>query len=164
MIFVLTYDGRALVKKVVFGNGTSLDIFPAVQELLYSYRQKTNNDLEAGGILIGYENARTGIFTVTNATEPQSSDVRSRVTLSLGAQHRELLMQIEPPYGYIGTWHTHPSEMPSPSSVDLRDWKKCIEKNGRCTSGLIFIIAGTESFRVWLYDSSLNDFVEGTIQ
>lgn len=137
MIYVVTYDNRTSIKKIMFQNGISLDLFPDVQDLLYAYRQDSNNAPEAGGMLLGYENASTGIFTVSGATEPQASDIRSRITLFLCSHHLELLKKVEPPYGYVGTWHTHPSETPVPSSVDLRDWKKCIKQNRNSTSALV---------------------------
>lgn len=160
---MVTYDDRASIKKIRFQNGISLDLFPDVQDLLYAYRQVANNAPEAGGILIGYENVSTKIFTVSGATEPQASDIRSRIALLLGKQHRALLKKLEPPYGYIGTWHTHPSGIPTPSSIDLCDWKKCIKQNRNSTSALVFIIAGTESYRIWLYDSHSGSIIEGKI-
>lgn len=116
---------------------------------------------EAGGILVGYENAFTGTFTVSGATAPQVSDIRSRIALFLGKQHRELLKKLDSPYGYIGTWHTHPSSAPIPSAADLRDWKKCIKQNRNSTSALVFVIAGTECYQIWLYDSELSNLFEG---
>ena len=163
MIFVVTYENLSAVQKVVFPNGATIDIFPAVQEMIYSYRQVASSSTEAGGMLVGYENVETGNFTVANATEPQPLDVRTRISLVLRGQHREYLRKLHEPYGYIGTWHTHPSTTPSPSSVDLRDWKKCIQKNQACTSGLVFIIAGTNNYRVWLCDSKTGNVSEGSL-
>ena len=160
---MVKYDDRTSIKKIRFQNGISLDLFPDVQDLLYAYRQVSVNAPEAGGILIGYENVSTGIFTVSGATEPQTSDVRSRIALFLGKQHREKVKQLDSPYGYIGTWHTHPSGIPVPSSIDLRDWKKCIKHNRNSISALVFIIAGTESYRIWLYDSNSSNLIEGKI-
>ena len=128
------------------------------------------NELKEGGnvtsvesMLVGYENAQTGNFTLANATEPQPSDVRTRISLVLRYQHKEQLRKLQEPYGYIGTWHTHPSATPSPSPVDLRDWEKCIRKNQNCTSALVFIIAGTETYRVWLCDSRSGKIIEGSL-
>ena len=163
MIYLVTYDDCASVKKIVFKNGVSLDLFPDVQNLLYAYRQISSSAAEAGGVLIGYENASTGNYTVSGATEPQVADFRSRMSLFLSEQHKELIKKLDPPYGYIGTWHTPPSSTPVPSSVDLRDWKKCIKQNRNFTSALVFIIAGTEFYRIWLYDSTLSSLIEGKI-
>lgn len=161
VIYVVTYDDRTSIKKIIFQNDISLDILPDVQELLYRHRQTWHGEPEAGGLLIGYENANTGDFTVAGATKPQHSDIRSRVTLFLGKQHREQLEKIESPYGYIGTWHTHPSKIPIPSTVDICDWKKCIKQNHNSTNGLVFIISGTESYRIWLLDSNSLRLIEG---
>lgn len=164
MIYVVTYDDLTSVKKFAFENGISLDLFPDVQNLLYTYRQISSSAAEAGGVLIGYENTSTGNFTVSGATEPQVADFRSRMSLQLNKKHRELIKKLEAPYGYIGTWHTHPAGTPSPSSVDLRDWKKCTKRNRNSTSALVFVIAGTESYRIWLHDSTSSSFIERKIE
>ena len=94
---MVTYDDRTSIKKIRFQNGISLDLFPDVQDLLYTYRQVANNAPEAGGILIGYENTSTGNFTVSSATVPQASDIRSRIAQFIGKQQRELLKKTDPP-------------------------------------------------------------------
>lgn len=163
MIYVVTYDDLASVKKFAFENDISLDLFPDVQNLLYAYRQISSGATEAGGVLIGYENSSTRNFTVSGATEPQVADSRSRMSLLLSKHHRKLINNLDSPYGYVGTWHTHPSVTPAPSSVDLRDWKKCIKQNRNSTSALVFVIAGTEAYRIWLYESASNRLFEGKI-
>lgn len=91
MIYVVTYDNRESIKRVVFQNSIVLDLLPDIQEILYSHRQSSEASAEAGGILIGYENVETGNFTVSGATEPQPSDIRKRFSLFLGIQHNKLL-------------------------------------------------------------------------
>lgn len=164
VIYVVTYENRDSVKKALFPNGIVLDLLPNIQEILYSNRQATGTSAEAGGMLIGYENVETGNFTVSGATEPQLSDIRTRFSLFLGIQHNILLQHLDSPYGYIGTWHTHPSEFPVPSSADLKDWQKSIKHNRNSTNALIFIIAGRKGFRVWLYDAKSETLCEGEVQ
>lgn len=159
--YVVTYDEREFIKKIAFFNEIVLDIYPAVQKILYTHRQISNVLTEAGGILLGYENISTGNFTISGATEPQDTDIRSCNTLVLGEKHKESLKELQSPYGYIGTWHTHWAKIPDPSSADLQDWKKCIRENNNSTSALVFIIAGTEAFRVWLYSSETGALYEG---
>ena len=161
MIYVVTYDNRESIKRVVFQNSIVLDLLPDIQEILYSHRQSSEASAEAGGILIGYEHVETGNCTVSGATEPQPSDIRKRFSLFLGIQHNKLLQCLETPYGYIGTWHTHPSDVPVPSSTDLKDWKNSIKHNRKSTNALIFIIAGKKGFRVWLHDSNSETLYEG---
>ena len=163
VIYVVTYENRESIKKVAFSNGIVLDLFPDVQEIMFSHRQDIGSSAEAGGMLIGYENVETGNFTVSGATEPQPSDIRTRISLFLGHHHNNLLQHPETPYGYIGTWHTHPADVPVPSSTDLKDWKKSIKHNRKSTNALIFIIAGTKGFRVWLCDSNSETLFEGDV-
>lgn len=159
--YVVTYEKRKSIRKITFSNGVQLDLFPDFQNLLYEHRQ-INEDLpEAGGILIGYENAETGNITIAKGTAPKSLDFRSRARLSLSKQHRSEIQELEYPYGYMGTWHTHPTDVPIPSSVDLQDWKKCLKKNKYATDSLIFIIGGKEAFRIWRYDSATEQLIEG---
>lgn len=163
VISVVTYDNLSSIKKIKFQNGVLLDILPDIQHILYNHRQTASDSCEAGGMLVGYENVATGNFTASTATTPQASDLRSRISLKLSLQHRKLLNQIAFPYGYIGTWHTHPSEIPSPSPVDLKDWGKCIKHNRTSTNALIFIIAGVKGFRVWLCETGTQTLYEGEI-
>lgn len=160
---MVTYDDLSSIKKIKFQNGALLDILPDVQSMLYEHRQTGSDSREAGGLLVGYENIATSNFTASTGTPPQATDLRSRISLKLGLQHRRLLDEIVFPYGYIGTWHTHPSEIPSPSSVDLKDWRKCIKHNRTSTNALIFIIAGISGFRVWLCEAGTQTLYEGEI-
>lgn len=158
---MVTYEKRESIRKITFSDGVQLDLFPDFQNILYEYRQ-INKDLpEAGGILIGYENAETGNITIAKGTAPKALDFRSRARLYLSKQHRSEIQELEYPYGYMGTWHTHPTDIPIPSSVDLRDWKKCLKKNAHATGSLIFIIGGKEAFRIWRYDSATEQLIEG---
>lgn len=161
--YVVPYEENATIKKIIFENGMTLDLFPNVQEILYLYRQCEITASEAGGLLLGYENAINGNFTLSTITEPQITDVRTRFSLFLGNLHQKTAKKLKPPYGYIGTWHTHPSSIPSPSNTDLCDWEKCIKKNRNSTSALIFIIAGTEGYRIWAYCSKNKKLYEGKI-
>lgn len=158
---MVAFENLTSIKKFIFQNEVVLDLFPNVQELLYAFRQIDLHSPEAGGILLGYENTNTRSFTVSNATKPQPTDIRSRIAIQLNRAHYETTKKLELPYGYIGTWHTHPSQVPTPSAVDLHDWEKCIQKNRNATSALVFIIAGTETFRIWICDSATGHFYEG---
>ncbi|MCA1371406.1 Mov34/MPN/PAD-1 family protein [Bradyrhizobium sp. BRP14] len=40
---------------------------------------------------------------------------------------------------YVGEWHTHPEDFPTPSSTDLRTWSEIM---GRHTLPVVFLIAG----------------------
>ena len=44
--YVVTYNDRTFIKKIVFQNGIVLDVFPEVQEILYMHLMllQTNNN------------------------------------------------------------------------------------------------------------------------
>ena len=48
---------------------------------------------------------------------------------SLKSGHYMTMKKLDSPYGYIGTWHTHPTQFPTPSDVDLADWKNKLQYN-----------------------------------
>jgi integrative and conjugative element protein (TIGR02256 family) len=50
---------------------------------------------------------------------------------------------------YLGDWHTHPEDIPSPSSQDLRNWRKICEAAVYEQKLLLFLIAGRVSLRIW---------------
>ena len=86
---MVLYEKNAVIKKIIFENGITLDLFPKVQEILYSYRQCDADAHEAGGLLLGYENAMNGNFTLSDITEPQITDIRTRFSLFLGNLHQK---------------------------------------------------------------------------
>ena len=49
---------------------------------------------------------------------------------------------------YLGTWHTHPEPVPTPSGIDRKDWAACLRANrGR---PLAFALVGTDRIRVFV--------------
>ena len=49
---------------------------------------------------------------------------------------------------YLGTWHTHPESVPTPSGIDRSDWAACQRANrGR---PLAFVLVGTGKVRVFV--------------
>lgn len=100
---------------------------PEPAEAINRYRQDHHSKAEAGGILLGYR--REGHVHVTVATVPQPSDQRRRFWFSRSSKyHQQLaLRNWEASVGamdYLGEWHTHPEDRPTPSSLDLSEWQK----------------------------------------
>ena len=100
---------------------------PEPIEAINRYRQDQYGKAEAGGILLGYR--REGHMHVTVATVPQSSDYRRRFWFSRSSKyHQQVALQHwEASVGtmdYLGEWHTHSENNPSPSSLDFSEWRK----------------------------------------
>ncbi|WP_322882205.1 Mov34/MPN/PAD-1 family protein [Pandoraea sputorum] len=100
------------------------------------------NALEAGGILLGYR--RGDHLHVSCATTPQVGDIRSRYAFQRQAQsHQKIARELWASEGmivdYIGEWHTHPEQKPTPSHVDTDAWRRVCANR---LTPLIFLIVG----------------------
>lgn len=115
---------------------------------LASFRQLETGAHEAGGIFLGFR--RGEHIHVVDATVPAPGDIRSPFTfIRQDPSHQTRATQgWERSNGrldYLGDWHTHPEPKPSPSALDLREWRKL------CCSHLnpmLFAILGTTDW--WL--------------
>ncbi|MFN1196879.1 Mov34/MPN/PAD-1 family protein [Pseudomonas aeruginosa] len=116
-----------------------------VMTLIKSYRQSSPEDWEAGGILMGKRRGQH--FEVTFATAPQVKDIRSRYGFIRHPDgHQDIaenrLKVTNGEENYIGEWHTHPEIHPSPSTIDMRDWRR-LSKTHR--TPLLVIIGGIQA-------------------
>lgn len=53
---------------------------------------------------------------------------------------------------YLGEWHTHPEDVPHPSWIDERDWRRIVSKARYEQSHLVFVIAGRIEIRAFEVD------------
>ncbi|MDH2636480.1 Mov34/MPN/PAD-1 family protein [Acinetobacter nosocomialis] len=116
-------------------------ILSEVVEILLSYRQLENSNPESAGVIIG---ERRGIHLVVRMVSvPNFSDIRSRFSVNrIGKHHQEKVdtafRESNGTWQYLGEWHTHPENIPSPSMVDYNSWKKYLSS----PNPLILIIVG----------------------
>lgn len=116
---------------------------PAIQTVLHKYRQLGPFDHEAGGILLGFRRGEIDL-ELTLATEPTPKDKRGMFSFFRSTWHhqdvaRQQWMKSGGTVDYLGDWHTHPEDHPTPSSTDRREWEKLRRNSPR---PLIFIIVG----------------------
>lgn len=110
------------------------------------YAQKGSFQSESGGVLIGC--IRDIHIEITGVTFPDSSDKQSRFSfVRRSANHVKKVLAAWKRSGrtetYLGEWHTHPEAYPSPSMIDLMQWRKKLAKRK-----LVLLIVGTK--QVWL--------------
>jgi integrative and conjugative element protein (TIGR02256 family) len=60
----------------------------------------------------------------------------------------------------MGVWHTHPQDIPMPSSIDWEDWKQTLDVDKTGSEYIFFIIAGTVGTRVWVGNKNENSITE----
>jgi integrative and conjugative element protein (TIGR02256 family) len=115
-------------------------------EVITEIRRFTGPDeanLEAGGILLGCY--RGPHIEILECTTPMPLDKRTRygfVRCDPGHQRRALAAWkvSDRTVNFVGEWHTHPEENPTPSRVDQNTWAD--QMGQRRNDPLIFIIAG----------------------
>lgn len=128
-----------------------------VLKMMFSYAQDHKKNPESGGILIGRILNCDSHIVVDHASEPMKSDFQTRcrfIRKSVG--HQEFFNQhwenSEGRCFYLGEWHTHPEENPTPSIIDMRGWRKLLYEPVQGQKKLFFIIVGTRELVVWLGD------------
>jgi integrative and conjugative element protein (TIGR02256 family) len=132
-----------MLKALPFGrSGAMLLIEQQVLERLAGFRQMATSAPEAGGILMGY---RRGPHThVTEPTLPTALDVQRRFGFFRHASHHQRVAlrrwkETGETLDYVGEWHTHPEDNPSPSGVDFRHWREIAQASSK---PMVFLIVG----------------------
>lgn len=129
-------------------SGRLIAIDQGVIEQAAGYCQKSLSATEAGGLLMGLRRGQN--IEIKWLTIPRETDKRQRfgfVREIIGhaaaavAKWRETGSLAD----YVGEWHTHPEENPTPSGIDLSEWSR---QSMERTDGrpLFFLIVGTAGF------------------
>lgn len=134
------------------GDGKQLSLTPVLNRLSTFIQHEGQS--EAGGVLLGRVLKETGDIIIDEITVPTEGDQRSRFTFYRSRKKHQQAIDMawedsQKTCNYLGEWHTHPEPVPTPSSVDLRNWKARLKKDffdGPC---LYFIIVGTETIEAW---------------
>ena len=100
-----------------------------VVEMISRAREGCRNQPETGGILIG--SLRGPHIECADFTTAGPSDVHGIYHFTLqDRRHQrtaeEAWSKSENTVSFIGTWHTHPSGRPAPSSTDIASWMKLV--------------------------------------
>lgn len=106
------------------------------------------NSVEAGGVLMGFRRAHH--LHVVDLTEPFPTDRSTRTSFRRERTgHAEVVQRrwfgSARTCDYLGEWHTHPEDYPTPSAKDRREWRALVLRSPR---SLVFLIAGIRGF--WL--------------
>lgn len=106
---------------------------------------------EAGGVLIGYTHKTFGSVVIEEITEPQKDDKRTLLGFLRKSNHHLKAVKVAKRRnsGYMGNWHTHPSDYPIPSQTDISSWKDSLYQESSSCDYLFFIIVGRKGYRIW---------------
>lgn len=136
------------------GNGGRLGISAAALEVMQSFTQREPRDTEAGGVLIGRFIEGGEDVVVDLVTSPLAGDRRSRFRFHRAQRaHQEVIDREWHLSGqtrtYLGEWHTHPEPSPTPSTIDLNDWRRRVKRDTFHGETLHFLIVGQAEVRAW---------------
>lgn len=132
----------------------TISISEIVLNIFHKFIQDNEESPESGGILTGkiYED----LIIILNCSEPSYLDKRSRYNFdrSYKSAQKFINEKFERSKGeeiYLGEWHTHPEDIPTPSATDINNFKKTI-KNNRLNSNIHFmVIIGRISIYIGIY-------------
>lgn len=139
---------------IEFKESSSQTVFvcSTVLEHITGHTQKSKVCNESGGQLFGKE--ENGIIYVFRATGPYKTDKRSRFSFrpNRTREQREINRFYSRGLHFLGDWHTHPEQNPTPSTIDLKNIQDCYSKSSHKHGGFLLLIIGTnpKANTIWL--------------
>lgn len=135
-------------KTLLHFSGRTLDTFA-------KYIQAKDADCEAGGLLLG--TVHGAHVLIEQATVPTEWDRRSRyqferMPFGHEAVALERWMASQGTVRYLGEWHTHLEDYPSPSGLDRTEWNR-LSSSRRDKRSVLAVIVGRKSLYVELVPS-----------
>lgn len=137
---------------IVFNDSVrKIKITENITNLFKQYIQD-GKEPESGGILIGREDKNNGNLIIEYATYPMKKDIRKRYRFYRKDKghieyYNKIYKENNGIYAYVGEWHTHPENIPEPSFIDKKNWKKIW--NQKEDGDLFNVIVGTKEIIIW---------------
>jgi integrative and conjugative element protein (TIGR02256 family) len=149
--------------KINLPNGKVVDVLNTVLDEISKWIQDDNMKPESGGYIVGYQHSESGNITLESVSHPFTLDIKSRVYFGIRDPRHKLFLRRSKKNKsyYMGVWHTHPQNVPIPSSIDWDDWKKTLQTDRTGSEYVFYIIAGTEQWRMWVGNMASGEIVEG---
>lgn len=129
---------------------TLLCFSEATLDTLLKHVQAKDTDCEAGGLLLG--SVHGNHMLIEQATVPTEWDKRFRYLFErMPFGHQAIaLAQWTASQGtirYLGEWHTHPEDHPTPSGLDRSEWNR-LSSRRRDKRSMVAVVVGRKNLYV----------------
>ncbi|MGY4509588.1 Mov34/MPN/PAD-1 family protein [Bradyrhizobium sp. USDA 3650] len=123
-------------------SGQRLTFDDAVLSHFHRHRQTRIWHREAGGLL--FSRLALPAIDVCAITGPRRTDRGGRYSYwpDERAEQREIDEMFGRGLHFVGCWHTHPEDFPSPSLVDVRNISDCVRRSQHALNGFVMVIVG----------------------
>lgn len=135
-------------------NGGRIKLPVEIIASIHGYVQDDRHKPEAGGVILGRYIIESKDIVIDKISFPMPGDRASRCTFFRKKRaHQEIINSAWEGSGhtctYLGEWHTHPEQHPSPSCIDEFNWKRKLKKDLFDSDSLFFLIVGISDMRMW---------------
>jgi len=136
---------------VKLGN-IKVKIYKTVLDKMNDYIQDVSSKPESGGILMGYV-LKENVFAINDISVPSKFDKASRYNFTRSKKNAQMILNkaFKSSNGkqiYLGEWHTHPEDYPSPSNLDFKSIKKQFHGNILNSPVIFMLIYGRKGFYI----------------
>ncbi len=116
--------------------------------------QGARNSPERGGILLGRKLKDKEDYVFDQVSEPAPGDKAGASFFKRQSEHHQSLVngawaESQGACNYLGEWHTHYENTPSPSSIDIKSWKKLMKGVRAPFPFIFFVIVGARALCVY---------------
>jgi integrative and conjugative element protein (TIGR02256 family) len=111
-----------------------------------AHRQRRFYQREAGGQL--FARVRDDDWEIVAATGPRSRDRRGRFSFwpHRASEQKEIFEHHALGLDYVGDWHTHPQDKPTPSPDDLSSITEIVRRSTHHLPGFLLMIVGRDPY------------------
>lgn len=143
--------------KIFKSDKIKLILNDGVLDIFQGYIQNTPSKNEAGGILLGQ--IKDDYIYIIRSTIPNKFDKATRYSFTRNKEMAQIIADFEYINSdqrtiYIGEWHTHPEDMPSPSGQDMRMIEEQYKKGKNLYPFIFLIIQGRVGLFVSVYNGN----------
>jgi integrative and conjugative element protein (TIGR02256 family) len=142
----------------------TVEITAAALATMASYRQTGFFKREAGGQM--FARLQANLWRIEVATGPRRGDRRGRFHFwpDRKAEQEEIDRYFAEGLNFVGDWHTHPEDVPKPSSSDVASVENVVRESIHDRPGILMCIVGRKDppEGIWL-SFHKRGFMQGSI-